>query len=136
MSGELGDPAYTDGDTVTVYNDSGAEITEGTFVTITGEYGGETPTIGKADVDGAGGTLVGVLKEPTGDGEYGTVVLRGVVTARVASGAGANAELGAPATGTSGTAGVAESGGDSGIFTLTPNESTSGAGNKAEVLLR
>jgi hypothetical protein len=136
MSGELGDPVHADGDTVTVYNDSGASIPEGTFVTVTGEYVGEHPTIAKADVDGAGGALVGVLKEPTANGDYGTVVLRGVVPARVASGVGVGAELGAPATGTAGTAGVAEAGGSSGILTMSPDESADGDGNVSEVLLR
>lgn len=112
MSQEPGDRKFGHGDQITRKNSTGSEISEGHWVVPNGDE-----TIAPSDVSGAGGSLAGVTSDDHGDGEYGRVHVRGVVIARVADGVTAGSELAAPDSG-SGTAGVAEAGGSSGIFAL------------------
>lgn len=115
MTQDFGDRAYGHGREVTRSNSSGSDFGAGEWVVPTGD-----DDVDLADVDASRGSLVAVTKDPIKDTEEGPVHMDGVVHARVESSVTANDELQAPDTSSgSSTAGVAESGGSSGIFALT-----------------
>lgn len=123
MTLQGGDHAYPDGDVITAVNAEGAPLKPGAFVAVTG-HTGDHPEVQLADT-ADGNDLVGVVQADAGgadDGEPVAVVLRGAPLALVESGVTAGAELGAPDTGAGGTAGVAVSGGSTGIYTLDDAE--------------
>lgn len=135
MSNEPGDRYLGHGDQDTRANQTGAQIDEGMWVVPTGDE-----TVAKADVNGAGGSLVGVVGDDLPDGEKGQTHYRGVVHARVESDVAAGDELAAPdSSATSGatTPGVAGSGGTSGIYALEGAKDPEGNGEfYAKVLVR
>ncbi len=129
MPTDLGDREYGHGDSIT--ETAGADVEAGDFVAL--DSNGE---VALADTDNAG-ELIGIASNDAAAGETVTVWYRGAVKGKVVSGVGPNAELGAPATGTSGTAGVAESGGSTGVRALTGAEDPDGDGTyEALILLR
>lgn len=133
MTNQPGDRAYGHGDDVTRQNSTGVELGAGLWVSPTGDE-----NVALADSSAGRDHLVGHTAYPIADSKKGDVRLRGVTWARVASGTNADAELRAPDSSVSGEeAGVAASGGSSGIYTLTDAKDPDGDGKfVAQVLMR
>lgn len=131
MSDELGDEQYEKVETR--YNATDAVLPEGSFVVPTG-----ADNVALADASGAGGNLLGVVRDDIDPGEEGAVAFGGMIPVRVESSVGANDELSVPDSGaTSGaqTPGVAGSGGSSGLHALEPAYGVDGSDYRALIKL-
>lgn len=120
MTLQGGDREFGHGDQVTVTNNTGSTIAEGLAVSVTGDAG-EHPLVDLADTDSAG-QAVAIMGDELADGEYKEAVFHGAVWARVDSAVSAGDEVGAPAVGTAGTAGVLEASSGTGYYALSDPE--------------
>ena len=132
MSQDKGDRAYWHGESVTRKNSTGSTLDAGKWVAPTGDE-----TVAYADANAGRGDLVGVVQDSIDDGYDDTVHLHGAILARVDSGVTAGDELAAPDSSLADEdAGVAESGGSSGIYAVGDAVDDGDGNYYAPVLLR
>lgn len=120
MTLQGGDPAYPNGDKVTMKNNTGSAIDGGEVVAVDG-HDGSHPTFSLADASGAG-DIMGVAGDTAEDGELVNVKLRGAIWTKVESDVVAGNELQVPDSGATSeplTPGVAGGGGSTGHYALT-----------------
>lgn len=132
---EIGDRRFGHGDQITRTNSTGAEIEAGMWVAPSGDT-----DVAKVDGSTDNDVLAGVVEDSVPDGETGKVHVRGIVYGRVEDSVVAGDELQSGNTTSdvnsdADTAGVAVSGGSSGVYALE-DAHDDGDGHYAKCLIR